>query len=167
MKKPVVSLKHKFAKDGSTFKEISDKVLALRSTIDVLTIGNTIYFMNMSGENLFHMERAYRAICQNKMSEIRDAAIIADPTCFMSVACSGHNPRRFVSFNQQNLAYLQNAEARQRLATKFSIALTEDGMLNISDEKSAEKLVKLLCNKGMLNPFDDSPVEVSGARNWT
>lgn len=29
-----------------------------------------------------------------------------------------------------------------------------------------EKLIKVLCNKGMVDPFDNVPVEVSGASRW-
>ena len=30
-----------------------------------------------------------------------------------------------------------------------------------------EKIVKLLCGKGMVDPFDDIPMEVSGSKNWS
>lgn len=31
---------------------------------------------------------------------------------------------------------------------------------------AADKLVKLLCDRGMVDPFDNNPMEVSSSKKW-
>ena len=38
--------------------------------------------------------------------------------------------------------------------------------IDTNDEKTATRLVKFLCNKAMLDPLNDSPVEVAAAKSW-
>ena len=165
MQNPITTLKHKFWHEKNTFKEISSKVLSLRSTIDVLTIKDDIYFFSMAGEKLFNMERAYRAICDSKVAMLEQSGILYDSNVFGKIARTGHRPRMFVSFNENRYNRLQDSAARQRYAELFAIPLKE-GLFDTSEPKSADKLVKLLCNKGMVDPFENLPVEVSGARKW-
>lgn len=70
MQNPVTSLKHKFLRANGTFKEITDKVISLRTSIDVVIMENTIYMLTLAGENLFNMERAYKAACTKKLSRL-------------------------------------------------------------------------------------------------
>lgn len=82
-------------------------------------------------------------------------------------ATTGHNPRKFVSFNDHYLNKLTNVKNRKKIAKKFNIKLTDDSNLfDASEEGVPDKIVKLLCQKGMVDPFDDSPMEVSGTRKW-
>jgi len=167
MQNPITSLKNKFAQDNGKFHELSNKVLSLRPTIDVLILGETIYFLSLAGENLFNMARSYKKVCLDKVELIQQSAILSDFEKFKSVAEFGHNPRKFVSFNQSRLTALENKKTRNSIAKKFSIPLSEDtGIFDTSVDGASEKIVKLLCNKGMLDPFDNDPVEVDGARQW-
>lgn len=68
--------------------------------IDVIIIDSDVYLLTMSGENLFNMERVYRKICDDKILEVTESDILNDADVFKKIASSGHNPRRFVSFNQ-------------------------------------------------------------------
>lgn len=165
MQNPITTLKHKFLYERNTFREIGTNVLSLRPSIDVLILGNEIYLFTMAGEKLFNMERAYKAVCNNKIAIITQSCILSDSTVFESVAKSSYHPRMFVSFNEKRFQTLQNKTARKRYATLFDIPL-KDGMFDTSLPESSDKLVKLLCNKGMVDPFDDLPVEVSSARAW-
>ena len=55
----------------------------------------------------------------------------------------------------------------RRLHQKFKIKLTDNrNLFEASEEGVPDKIVKLLCQKGMVDPFDDSPMEVSGTRKW-
>jgi hypothetical protein len=165
MQNPVTSLKHKFLKSGGTFKEISDKVLTLRTSIDVVIFDDTIYMLTLAGENLFNMERAYKAVCTDKLQVIKDCNIVTDFEAFSSIASSGHNPRKFVSFNDTHLQKLKNANSRKRIAKKFRITMDGD-KFDSSKPDTADKLVKLLCDRGMVDPFDDNPMEVAGSKKW-
>lgn len=165
MQNPVTVLKHKFAQSNGTFREISDKVLSLRPTIDVLIVGNTIYMLTLAGENLFNMERAYRTVCIEKISVINECSIVTDFEAFSATASSGHNPRKFVSFNDSHLKKLKNASSRKKMARKFNIPLDGD-KFDTTRPGVADKLVKLLCARGMVDPFDDNPMEVAGSKKW-
>ena len=53
------------------------------------------------------------------------------------------------------------------MAKRFFIPLDDAGdKFDATVEGAAEKIVKLLCNKGMIDPFEKTAVEVDGARQW-
>lgn len=165
MQNPITALKHKFLYEKNTFTEIENKVLSLKSTIDVLILDNEVYFLTMAGEKLFNMERAYKAVCDNKVTILEQSGILYDSNTFGNVARTGHHPRMFVSFNEKRYEKLKNKKERAQYAELFEIPL-KDGKFDTSEAEAADKLVKLLCNKGMVDPFENLPVEVSGARKW-
>ena len=165
MQNPVTSLKHKFLRANGTFTEITDRVISLRTSIDVIIMADTVYMLTLAGENLFNMERAYKAACTGKLVEIEQCNIVTDFAAFSSVAGSGHNPRKFVSFNDAHLQKLKNTRSRTKMAKKFNIPI--DGELFDTTQPGAtEKIVKLLCDRGMVDPFDDNPMEVAGSKKW-
>ena len=51
------------------------------------------------------------------------------------------------------------------MAKKFEIPLVGN-RFDTSVDGVSEKIVKLLCKKGMVDPFEDLPVEVAGAKKW-
>ena len=165
MQNPVTSLKHKFLRSAGTFSEITDKVITLRTSIDVVILDGVVYMLTLAGENLFNMERAYKAVCAEKLNIIEDYGIVTDFDEFSAYASSGHNPRKFVSFNEEHLKKLKNTASRRRIAKKFNIPMEGD-KFNTSDSDAADKLVKLLCDRGMVDPFDDNPMEVAGSKKW-
>ena len=69
-----------------------------------------------------------------------------------------------MAFNDEHLKKLENSDDRRRLAEKFGLPLLE-GKFDTTQNGVSEKLVKLLCNKGMVDPFDDLPMEVSSPRS--
>lgn len=167
MQNPVTTLKHKFLRNRGTFEELSEKVLSLRPTMDVLVVGETIYFLTLAGENLFNMARSYKAVCHQKVEEVERADIISEVDSFKATAESGHNPRRFIAFSESRLNALKKKNVRVAMARRFSIPLNGAGdKFDATAEGAAEKIVKLLCNKGMMDPFEKTAVEVDGARQW-
>lgn len=165
MQNPVTSLKHKFLRSNGTFTEISDKVISLRTTIDVVIVDETVYMLTLAGENLFNMERTYKAVCKKQITNITNSNIINDAKAFSSIASCGHNPRKFISFNESHLQKLKYANSRKEMSKKFSIPLDGD-RFDMSQPGAADKLVKLLCDRGMVDPFDDNPMEVSSSKKW-
>ena len=165
MQNPVTMLKHKFWKDSGTFKEFTDKVLSLKPTVEVVIINDDVYFLTMAGERLFNMERAYRTICSEKVETVTQADILSDPEAFKQIAETGHNPRRFVAFSESRLKALKNKSRRLAMSKKFSIAIKDD-KFDMDVEGTADKVVKLLCNKGMVDPFENTAVEVPSAKLW-
>ena len=165
MQNPVTSLKHKFLRANGTFTEITDRVISLRTSIDVIIMEGTVYMLTLAGENLFNMERAYKAVCTGKLVEIERCNIVTDLAAFSSVAGSGHNPRKFVSFNDAHLQKLKNPKIRTKMAKKFNIHMNGE-LFDTKQPGATEKIVKLLCDRGMVDPFDDNPMEVAGSKKW-
>lgn len=165
MQNPITMLKHRFMQNKGAFQELDKKVLTLRPTIDVLIYGNEVYLFTLNGENLFNMERSYKVLCSDYIAKVQESEIVVNIEKFSSVAGSGHNPRRFVSYNQSHLEKLKNASTRRKIATKFSIPM-DGGKFDTNQEGVTEKIVKILCDKGMVDPFESLPMEVPSAKKW-
>lgn len=167
MNAPITILKNRFLHNQGKFFEIDKKVLNLRTSINVLIFDKTVYFLDMSGETLFNMERAYRNKCNEAVAEIKTMAIISDISVFEATATTGQNPRRFTSFSKSKLQLLTQKKNRDKAAKHFNIPLTADKkMFDTSDKNNAEKLVKLLCGKAMWDIIEEKPVEVDGTKVW-
>ena len=162
---PVTTLKHKFLRANGKFSEIPDKIISLRTIIDVLIANDTIYMLKLDGEKLFNIERAYKSVCKTQIGNIVKSGIIIGNETFSNVASQGHNPRKFVSFNVEHLEKLGKAIVRKKISKKFNIPLAGD-KFDVRQPDAADKLVKLLCDRGMLDPFDDIPMEVSSSKKW-
>ena len=165
MQNPITMLKHRFMQNKGAFQDLDKKVLTLRPTIDVLIYGNEVYLFTLNGENLFNMERSYKVLCSDYIAKVQESEIVVNIEKFSSVAGSGHNPRRFVSYNQSHLEKLKNASTRRKIATKFSIPM-DGGKFDTNQEGVTEKIVKILCDKGMVDPFESLPMEVPSAKKW-
>ena len=168
MHPPVKILKNKFVlSKGNVFKELKSLVLTLRDDIDVLIIGDDVFFFSALGEKLFNMERSLKTNCEKRINEIINTEIVADADKFRHTAVKGVNPRRFVSFNSMKLKALANVDRRKEIAAKFNLNISEEDKIDTSDEVKACRLIKFLCDKAMLDPIEDFPVEVSAAKSWT
>lgn len=66
---------------------------------------------------------------------------------------------------ETHLQKLKNASNRRKMSKKFNIPLDGD-KFDMSQPSATDKLVKLLCDRGMVDPFDDNPMEVSNSRKW-
>ena len=166
MQKPITALSNKFLWiNTNKFHEIAEPVLTLRKTIDIAIIGNMVYLFTLAGEILFNMERTYKAVCKSLVEEIVKCDFLSDVDAFTSTANSGRNPRRFVSYNNDHFEWLKDDKHRQTAAAIFGFKLIE-GSINTSDKDSTDKLIRFLCNKAMIDPCDDSPVEVANTKPW-
>lgn len=168
MQSPVTTLKQKYRllHASGKFSQITGPILTLRSSVDVVMVGDRIYFLTLAGENLFNMSRAYKAVCHDAVTEVESAGIISNIDSFRSIAESGHNPRKFISFDRERLNALKNTNTRKAMAKRFLIPLDDENRFNAGADGAADKIVKLLCNKGMVDPFHNTAVEVSGAKQW-
>ena len=63
MNTPITTLKNRFLHDKGKFREIPHKVLNLRTSMNVIIYDKTVFFLDMSGETLFNMDRAYKLKC--------------------------------------------------------------------------------------------------------
>ena len=148
-----------------TFQPIKDKIVSLPRKFDILIYDNLLYFLDLNGEKFFSLERSFRKICKAGIQKIIESNIIKDTDFFAAHAQKGFNPRRFLLFDERALEDLKNLEKRKKIAQIFNIKLSDDRFLIESDE-DCTKLIKLLCQKGMLDPFTENAMEVSSAKKW-
>jgi hypothetical protein len=167
MNNPIVTLKNRFFLRNDKFCEISDKVLNLRTTINVIIYDGIVYFLDMSGETLFNMERAYKIKCNETVEVIEKLDIVSDITVFKNTATTGQNPRKFAAFSKSKLDKLSKKKNRKKAAEYFKIPLIgDDCQFDTSKKENADNLVKVLCNKAMWDILEEMPVEVDGSKNW-
>lgn len=167
MNTPITTLKNKFLCKNGKFREITEKVLNLRTTINVIIYDRTVYLLDMSGESLFNLERAYKRKCNEVVNEIESMNIISNKEMFRDVATTGHNPRMFVAFSQSKLKLLSNRIGRERAAKYFKIPLTNNDLFVTDNKRNADRLIRVLCNKAMWDVLEEVPVEVDGSKNWS
>lgn len=167
MNTPIATLKNRFLCRNGKFREITDRVLNLRTTINVIIFDKTVYFLDMSGESLFNLERAYKNKCNMVIDKIETMNIVSNIEKFRHTAMAGHNPRRFIAFSESKLELLSKKKTREKAAKAFSIPLTDSKLFDTSKEKDAENLVKVLCNKAMWDVLEEVPVEVDGSKYWS
>lgn len=172
-RKPYTILKHKYKINTrniqigkeTTFEPIKNKVVSLPISFDILIYDNILYFLNLNGEKFFSLERSFHKTCENCIKKIKETNIIKDINLFHESARKGHNPRRFLSFDEETLENLKNLEKRKKIAQRFNIKLSDDKFL-VENDDDCTKLIKLLCRKGMLDPFTENAMEVSSAKKW-
>ena len=163
---PVTTLHNKYCLFGEKFKEIDKEVLSLVEKVDAVIIDGFIYMISLDVEKIFNMERSYKKICDLKVDEIVQYDIVTDPDIFVEFAKKGFNPRRFVSYNPEYLDKItKDKKSVKSIAKKFDIPV-KGGKIDTSEPKNVEKFIKLLCGKGMLNPFDKMAMEVEGSKKW-
>ena len=166
IKKPVSNLKYKYAWDkGNKFKAIPDKVLSLNKNIDVIIYDNNIYLLTLDGEKLFNLESAAKKKSQETIKSIKKYNIFSNYDSFSKVANEGFNPRRFLSFNEETIKALEDDSTRVNMAKSFNINLKE-GNFDTDDKINCEKIIKLICDRAMFDPINNTAREVSGAKKW-
>lgn len=167
LNKPITTYKNRFLFNKGKFWELSKEVLNLRTIMNVIIYDDVVYFLDMSGEGLFNMDRAYRKKCAESVEKIERMKIISDNDVFEKIAKSGHNPRRFTSFNDSKLNLLNKKKNREKAAKCFNLPLVGDNKIfDTSDENVVGDLVKVLCDKAMWDVLEETPVEVEGSRRW-
>lgn len=164
VRNPIVTLKHKFWYNEGAFTEITDKILSLKTTIDVVAINDSLYFLSLEGEKLFCMERAYKIQSKITVRKIIDKKLVSDEHNFEKVASSKQFPRTLVGYKSRRLELLEDRAKRPKICKMFGISI-KDGLIDTSDQKNAERVIKFLCYRAMLD-IDGNPVEVDGVRDW-
>lgn len=167
MKSPLSVLSNRYIGCGrDSFKKLKDPVLTLNRNLDAIIVNNIFYMLTMQAENLFNMERSYKLQCNTRVEELLQYDLFSDPDVFVEMAKKGQNPRRFISFNQSRADAIRNHETRVKYLPMFNISVDPNGMIDTKDIKSSERLIKFLCNKAMMDPVEDAPREVAGAKVW-
>ena len=166
---PSVQLKNRFwlLYDRTEYKPVDRRLLALPKRIDAVFSGTEVWFLTLQGTQMFAPESICRTIARKRIAGMKELRWIEGFGVLEREATKGYNPRRFLAFNEGKVAELDVPSKRKAIARKFKIGLTKAGNVNLSDPVSANKFIKIVCDKAMVDPFDDAPMEVSGAKKWS
>lgn len=165
---PLAQLKNRFwlLHDATEYTPVDRPLLVLPKRIDALIVGDDAWFLTLQGTQLFAPDSICRKIAQEKISTMNGIKWIEGFDTFAKAAVTGYNPRRFLAFNAEKVTELADALKRKRIAKKFNISLKPSGKIDLSDPASANNFIKVVCDKAMVDPFNDGPMEVSGAKKW-
>lgn len=162
---PFSVLKHKFMRGDTDYKRLKEPVLSLTPKHDVAIVGNTMFFLTVAGVQVFLPESVYKKVASEKVECLSKVEWIGGLETLKKASQSGVNPRRFLAYNQECTTYLKEPKVRQKIAKKFGIKYV-GGSFDLNDKVDAERFIKVICSRGMSDPFTDGPVEVTGSKNW-
>lgn len=163
---PIKMCKHTFLCEAGSFKEITSPILTLPLKIDVIIGNGRLYLLSEAGERFMISKEELSRQTESKVETVVKENLVTSPDVFKRISLTGLNPRRYLRFNGDKLRALQDVKLRRKLAKKFSLPLRDD--LFITEDKDVvDGLVRLLCDKGMVDPVSDQPMAVSGAERWT
>lgn len=165
LRKPFSILKHKFWYADSDYKKIPGKVLTLSTKMDAVIIGETLYFLTIAGAQAFVSESICKNVAKDKADALAKLEYISGAENLAAVSLTGLNPRRYLGYNEGSVAELRNATKRRDIAKTFGIKYA-NGKFDLSEKGDAERFIKVICNRGMVDPFTEGPVEVTSSKAW-
>ena len=166
---PLVQINNRFwlLYDKTQYRPVKEKqLLTLPKKIDALIVGEDVWFLTLQGTQLFAPDSICKNVAQDRVSGMKGVKWIEGFDTFADVAIKGFNPRRFLAFNAGKVIELGDGAKRKRIAKKFSLPLKPSGNIDLSNPISANAFIKIICNKAMVDPFNEGPMEVSGAKEW-
>lgn len=162
---PLMRLTHRFMRADHVYKAIEEPILTLSTKIDAVIIAQKIVFLTIAGAQMFVSESICRNIASEKIGEIKQVKYLTGLDDFEAVALKGANVRRFLGYNERRVKSMQSIACRERIASKFGIAM-KGKKLDLTNPDDADRFIRVVCNRGMLDPFDDKAVEVSSSKPW-
>lgn len=125
----------------------------------------------MDAEKFFDFDSSIEREKNKIVQRIKSTNILSDAESFESISSQGYNPRKFLAFNESNLELLVHklkTKEADSLLEKFSITkINGSNLIDTSQKSNSENLIKLLCGKAMLNPFNNDPMEVTSSKKWS
>ncbi len=165
LRKPFSILKHKFWYADSDYKKIPGKVLTLSTKMDAVIIDEKLYFLTVAGAQAFVSESICKNVAKDKADALAKLEYISGAENLAAVSLTGLNPRRYLGYNEGRVAELSNATKRRDIAKTFGIKYAK-GKFDLSEKGDAERFIKVICNRGMVDPFTEGPVEVTSPKAW-
>ena len=166
---PIKRMDYMFSLFDNRFKIVDGPLLVLPQKIDAFHIDDRIYFFTKKGRSIFQMAEEIDAQCEDAIKKIMDVGVIAPNSGFLEYARKGHNPRRLMAFSEteccNKLQLLADQKRGKRIRKAFGIELSENKISPQSLEET-DKIIKMITNRGMIEPFSEDAMEVSGAIPW-
>lgn len=146
------------------FVEVEKAILTLPTKVDAIHLDGKLFFLSGTARDQLVPKAEIAAKAAGTIEAAIRAGGLSDENLFREVASSGHNPRRMMQWNSENYEFVKSSKGRA-VRRKFQLSM-EDGKLKIGAKAEAERLIKLVTERGMLDPFTDGAREVSSAKAW-
>ena len=150
---------------NNKFDVVEGPVLVLPLKVDLISFKGRLYFLSKRGLNMCISPEAVVEHTESAVATMTKTGAISNPDEFRQFAKSGHNPRRLLRFDQARFDRLSDMVNGKDIREKFGLSFT-DGKLVVDTKSEAEKLIKVVCNRGMVDPFTEGAMEVTGAEKW-
>lgn len=165
-KTPFSLFKNRFYRKDDVFFRLEDAILTLPTQIDLMIVGRDAFSFSSSGSGIATDNAAARKVAERELESLSKEAFIADSSVLKEVGGKRKNARLFKAMNEGRKNRLRtDKKFCAKMADAFGIPCRK-GVFEVSDPADAERLLKLLCMRGMMDPFAESPVEVSGSVAW-
>ena len=158
-------MKHKFWWADTAYERITEKILTLSTKIDVVIVDDKLFFLTIAGAQAFVSESICKTVAQEKAKSIVKLKYILGAETLTAISLTGINPRRYLGYNADRVADLDDPLKRQKIAKMFGIKYVK-GKFDLNDKGDAERFIKVICDKGMVDPFKVVPVEVTSSKPW-
>ena len=90
---------------------------------------------------------------------------MSNPELFEKRALTGLNRRRMLEFQKTKWDALLDSRKGKQAGHQFGVRV-ENGKVITDEQTDVDHLVKLVTNRGMVDPFEETPMSVVGAATW-
>ena len=167
-RKPMQKLSRRFRwiKGRKVYERVDEELLTLSKVIDAVVMDQFVFFLSVSGAQAFVCEKICREIAERKVE--RAKKITTNVERLKKVSLKGFNPRRYLSFNECRVnALAQSEELCVKVSGLFGIHFDHQSRkFSLQSDDEAERLIKVICDRGMEDPFSEKAVEVAWSGPW-
>ena len=162
---PVKKLKFVFGCIGEVLTELPKVVITLPMALDAVVMGGRVYFFNPNLRKQLWSREAETRDVWGKIAREVDRTKLSNPDLFEQVALKGMNRRRMANLDRERVDALLDGRRGRKLAEQFKVKVA-NGQLATDEPADVERLVKLITKHGMMDPFQEQPVEVARSKTW-
>ena len=164
-RRPFVMLKNRFYWFDNSFRPITAAILTLPSKMDLLIAGKEAFIFSDSGAGIANDNEGLKKEAERQLEGLATEAFIRGCQSVATVGLKRKNLRLFRAMDEKRKEQLRDKKFCSAMAKQFSIPC-KGGVMDATDPRDAERLLKLLCKRGMVDPFVKDAVEVSGSMAW-
>lgn len=153
---------------GNKFKFTNDRILVLPLEVDAIRVDERIYFLTERGARMFESPDDLAKRSREVIDKILNLGVVSDPENFAKYASGVDNRRRlrkFEAVETDRLKLLADKVRGRKIREKFGVSI-DGNQLFSSTREDVDKVIKLVYQRGMLNPFDNTPMEVHSPSPW-
>lgn len=163
-KNPILNFKKKKLYTGGRGNSIeiaTEPILQFANTFDCVVYENVLYSLNLNFETIFNLEHTRKILTNQSLGKIDNLSIVNNIGKIREFAIKGQTPKKFITFSDTRLKYLQDMEKRSIIAQMLGLELDTDGKIKIVEDAHCIILIKYLCNKTARDMIDETVLEAS------